>query len=202
MKRTTTGEVWVRRAKDIVWYAVAILGAVVMLLPFVWMVSTSFKVENEIFSMPIRWFPKAATIENYVRALEVVPILKCMLNTLIIAIPKIIGEVFVSALVAFGFARFRFKGRSFLFMAHNHQSLVLYGNVERSSGTADLHRFTTQIYDTACAGFVQLHDGRNPVGSPDGSILYGIDPCHRTPTLCAEVFYGRRKDGRREGIGK
>lgn len=39
-----------------------------------------------------------------------------MLNTLIIAIPKIIGEVFVSALVAFGFARFRFKGRSFLFM--------------------------------------------------------------------------------------
>ena len=116
MKRTTTGEVWVRRAKDIVWYAVAVLGAVVMLLPFVWMVSTSFKVENEIFSMPIRWFPKAATIENYVRALEVVPILKCMLNTLIIAIPKIIGEVFVSALVAFGFARFRFKGRSFLFM--------------------------------------------------------------------------------------
>lgn len=116
MKRTTTGEVWVRRAKDIVWYAVAVLGAVVMLLPFVWMVSTSFKVENEIFSMPIRWFPKAATIDNYVRALEVVLILKCMLNTLIIAIPKIIGEVFVSALVAFGFARFRFKGRSFLFM--------------------------------------------------------------------------------------
>ena len=116
MKRTTTGEVWVRRAKAIVWYAVAVLGAVVMLLPFVWMVSTSFKVENEIFSMPIRWFPKAATIDNYVRALEVVLILKCMLNTLIIAIPKIIGEVFVSALVAFGFARFRFKGRSFLFM--------------------------------------------------------------------------------------
>lgn len=116
MKRTRTGEVWARRARDIVWYAVAVLGAVIMLLPFVWMVSTSFKVENEIFSMPIRWFPRVATIENYARALEVVPILKCMLNTLLIAIPKIIGEVFVSALVAFGFARFRFRGRSFLFM--------------------------------------------------------------------------------------
>lgn len=87
-----------------------------MLLPFLWMVSTSFKNENEIFTMPIKWFPRAATINNYARALEVVSIFKCMLNTLIIAIPKIIGEVFISALVAFGFARFQFKGRNFLFM--------------------------------------------------------------------------------------
>lgn len=116
MKKTTTGAIWFRRFKTVLWYVVTIFGAVIMLLPFVWMVSTSFKVENEIFSMPIRWFPKKATLANYTRALEVVPIFKCMLNTLIIAIPKILGEVFISALVAFGFARFRFKGRNFLFM--------------------------------------------------------------------------------------
>lgn len=116
MRKTRTGDIWFRRAKTVMWYTVTILGAVVMLLPFVWMVSTSFKNENEIFTVPIKWFPTVATINNYVRALEVVPIFKCMLNTLIIAIPKIIGEVFISALVAFGFARFQFKGRNFLFM--------------------------------------------------------------------------------------
>lgn len=116
MRKTTMGGIWFRRAKTVIWYTITILGAVIMLLPFVWMVSTSFKNENEIFTMPIKWFPRAATINNYARALEVVSIFKCMLNTLIIAIPKIIGEVFISALVAFGFARFQFKGRNFLFM--------------------------------------------------------------------------------------
>ena len=116
MRKTTMGGIWFRRAKTVIWYTITILGAVIMLLPFLWMVSTSFKNENEIFTMPIKWFPRAATINNYARALEVVSIFKCMLNTLIIAIPKIIGEVFISALVAFGFARFQFKGRHFLFM--------------------------------------------------------------------------------------
>ena len=116
MRKTTMGGIWFRRAKTVIWYTITILGAVIMLLPFLWMVSTSFKNENEIFTMPIKWFPRAATINNYARALEVVSIFKCMLNTLIIAIPKIIGEVFISALVAFWFARFQFKGRNFLFM--------------------------------------------------------------------------------------
>lgn len=105
-----------KKVRLVLWYVVVILGSVIMLLPFVWMVSTSFKTENEIFTVPIKWLPGAVTLKNYVKALEVVPIFKCMLNTLIIAIPKILGEVFVSALVAFGFARFEFKGRNALFM--------------------------------------------------------------------------------------
>lgn len=105
-----------KKVRLVLWYVVVILGSVIMLLPFAWMVSTSFKTENEIFTVPIKWLPGAVTLKNYVKALEVVPIFKCMLNTLIIAIPKILGEVFVSALVAFGFARFEFKGRNALFM--------------------------------------------------------------------------------------
>ena len=102
--------------RKILWYVVTTVGAVAMLLPFAWMISTSFKAENEIFTVPISWIPSQINFDNYSRALEVVPIFKCMLNTLIIAIPKILGEVFVSALVAFGFARFEFKGRNVLFM--------------------------------------------------------------------------------------
>ena len=102
--------------RKILWYVVTTVGAVAMLLPFAWMISTSFKAENEIFTVPFSWIPSQINFDNYSRALEVVPIFKCMLNTLIIAIPKILGEVFVSALVAFGFARFEFKGRNVLFM--------------------------------------------------------------------------------------
>lgn len=104
------------RVRKVLWYLVMTAGAVAMLLPFAWMISTSLKVENEIFTVPIKWLPSRVTFDNYVRALEIVPIFKCMLNTLIIAIPKILGEVFVSALVAFGFSRFDFKGRNTLFM--------------------------------------------------------------------------------------
>lgn len=104
------------RGRMIALYVVLTLGSVMMLLPFIWMVSTSFKVENDIFSIPINWIPRKITFYNYIKALKVVPIAKNMLNTVIIAIPKILGEVFVSALVAFGFARFEFKGRNLLFM--------------------------------------------------------------------------------------
>lgn len=108
MKKSKTG--------SIAWYIFMSLGAVVMLLPFAWMISTSLKSENEIFTGVIQWIPSKIHWENYTRALEVVPIIKCMFNTLFIAAMKILGEVFVSALVAFGFARFHFKGRNILFM--------------------------------------------------------------------------------------
>lgn len=104
------------RVRLVLWYVVAIAGSLIMLLPFAWMISTSFKTENEIFTVPIRWLPTRFTIQNYIKALQVVPILKCMLNTVLIAVPKIVGEMFISALVAFGFARFEFKGRNTMFM--------------------------------------------------------------------------------------
>lgn len=105
-----------KKTSIVLWYVIATLGAVVMLMPFAWMVSTSLKPENEIFTGAIKWIPENPTLDNYIRAMEIVPIVKDMLNTLFIAVMKIIGEVFVSALVAFGFARFKFKGRNVLFM--------------------------------------------------------------------------------------
>ena len=66
--------------RKILWYVVTTVGAVAMLLPFAWMISTSFKAENEIFTVPISWIPSQINFDNYSRALEVVPIFKCMLN--------------------------------------------------------------------------------------------------------------------------
>ena len=109
-------EIHGERIRAVLWYLFVGLGAIIMLLPFAWMITTSFKMEKEILTVPIQWFPSEITFDNYTKALEVTPIFRLMLNTLIIAIPKIVGEVFVSAIVAFGFARFRFKGRNFIFM--------------------------------------------------------------------------------------
>lgn len=93
-----------------------LLGSVVMLLPFIWMISTSLKTEAEIINANISFFPKGFFIQNFKRAFEIIPIFSYMWNTVLIAILKIFGEVFVSAAVAFGFARFKFKGKNLLFM--------------------------------------------------------------------------------------
>lgn len=97
-------------------YTILILGSVAMLLPFFWMVSTAFKPERDIFTIPIKWIPTELYLDNFKRANEVVPIFKYMFNTFLIAFLKIFGEVFVSGLVAFGFARFNFRFKNLIFM--------------------------------------------------------------------------------------
>lgn len=97
-------------------HALLIIGSVAMLLPFFWMLSTALKPDSEIFTVPIQWLPSEIYLANFVRASEVMPIAKYMFNTFVIAALKIFGEVFVSALVAYGFARFDFKFKNTLFM--------------------------------------------------------------------------------------
>ena len=97
-------------------YAFYSLGAILMLLPFFWMISTALKHDSEIFTVPIKWLPSSFYMENFIRATQVIPIVRYMGNTALIAILKIGGEVFASALVAYGFARFDFKWKNTLFM--------------------------------------------------------------------------------------
>jgi multiple sugar transport system permease protein len=97
-------------------YILYLAGSAAMLLPFFWMVSTSLKPDREIFTAPIRWIPSIFYTANYTRAFEVIPIIRYLINTFLLASLKIFGEVFVSALAAYGFARFEFRGKNFLFM--------------------------------------------------------------------------------------
>lgn len=102
--------------KKVLLYIFYLTGSAFMLLPFFWMISTAFKPDNQIFTVPIRWIPSPVYFKNFVKAFEVIPIVKYMFNTVIIAVLKIGGEVFVSALVAYGFARFDFKFKNILFI--------------------------------------------------------------------------------------
>ncbi len=91
-------------------------GIISMLLPFLWMISTSLKPINEVFLTPPTLIPSKIVFSSYRKALEIVPMLRYFMNTFIIVFGRIGGEVFVSAMVAFGFARFEFKGKKVLFM--------------------------------------------------------------------------------------
>jgi len=96
-------------------YAVLLLGVYIIMLPLSWMVMTSLKDKGEVFNTA-RFFPKTVMWENYTDIFTIMPFGRYITNTLIIAAISMIGHVFVSAVVAFGFARLRFPGRNVLFV--------------------------------------------------------------------------------------
>jgi multiple sugar transport system permease protein len=91
------------------------VGAVAFALPFLWMVSTSFKAPDKVMALPPQWIPDPWRPENYREALTRLPFALYLRNTLIITFLSLVGQVGSSALVAFGFARLRFFGRDPLF---------------------------------------------------------------------------------------
>jgi multiple sugar transport system permease protein len=91
-------------------------GSVVFLLPFAWMVSTSFKTTDQVYVFPPVWIPPQLQWQNYPDAWNRVPFPTFYLNSVIIVTFNLIGTLFSSALTAYGFARLRFRGRNVLFL--------------------------------------------------------------------------------------
>jgi len=88
----------------------------VVLLPFIWMVSTSFKAPGEIFIQPTRWIPRDIRWQNYVEAMSALNFAEMYLNTTVITVTVTVGQVLSASLVGFGFARLRAPGRDVLFL--------------------------------------------------------------------------------------
>jgi len=98
-------------------YLVLAVVAVIMLIPFVWMLSLSLKTQAQAFVYPPALIPSPLAFENYPNAMfGPLPFALFFRNTLIIAVLVIVGELLSCSLVAYGFARFRFPGRDLLFM--------------------------------------------------------------------------------------
>ena len=103
---------------QLVLHLVLIAGSLVMLLPFIWMLSTSLKNPPEIFTFPPTWIPSELAWGNYERALNSMPFDRFYLNSLIVAGSVTVLQLFTSSLAAFAFARLRFKGRNLLFVLY------------------------------------------------------------------------------------
>ena len=99
-------------------YVVLGAGAAIMLLPFVWMVSTSLKTPADIFVYPPQWLPNPVRWSNYADVMHVLPFGRYVLNTTLVATSVTALHLLVSSLAAYAFARLRFPGRNRLFLAY------------------------------------------------------------------------------------
>jgi multiple sugar transport system permease protein len=97
-------------------YAGLALGALFMLLPFAWMIVSSFMSAAEIMSRPIRWLPAELQLGNYEALAKAIPIGNMYTNSLIVTVSITLGVLFTSSLAGYGFAKFRFPGRDILFV--------------------------------------------------------------------------------------
>ena len=97
-------------------YAILLLGAVMVFFPFAWTISTSLKTEQQTLEYPPTWMPDPIQWQNYPDALTARPFGRYYINTTIITVLSVVGQVVSSAVVAYGFARFRFPGRGAIFL--------------------------------------------------------------------------------------
>ncbi len=96
-------------------YILLLAGCAIMLFPFFWMITTSFKTELEAMRFPPQWIPTSWHWENYPLAWSTAPFGRYFFNSFFIAIVSTIGEVFTTILAAYAFAKMRFFGKNVLF---------------------------------------------------------------------------------------
>jgi ABC-type glycerol-3-phosphate transport system permease component len=105
-----------QRVEKILGYATLLVVAFLIVLPLYWMISTALKDEMQTFAIPPTWAPNPPVWQNFASVFEEVPFGRFIINTFILVGVNIVGELFAVTLVAYGFARVRFPGRSFLFL--------------------------------------------------------------------------------------
>lgn len=108
--------------KKILSYAFLAAGAVAMIAPFLWMVTTSLKEPGSIFSYQRPWWqdwiPTQFVWQNYASAWKVVPFARFYLNSLFVSLCVTAGQVMTSAMAAYAFARLQFPGRDKIFFGY------------------------------------------------------------------------------------
>lgn len=102
--------------KPVVIYGILALGAFVMLLPFAWMLSSSLMSTQEVIARPLTWIPSALRFENYEALSDAIPLGRMYLNSMIVTTLTTLGILLTSSLAGYGFAKFQFVGRNFLFL--------------------------------------------------------------------------------------
>ncbi len=108
--------IWQGVVRPIVVQVLLVVAGLSFLMPFLWMLSTSLKVDTQIFVYPPVWIPNPFAWDNYPRALTYIAYIKYLTNTLEISVLAMIGAVASSSLVAYSLARLRWPGRDLLFL--------------------------------------------------------------------------------------
>jgi ABC-type glycerol-3-phosphate transport system permease component len=108
----------VERVQTFVVHAILIAGAVIVMIPLAWMLSTSLKVPTQVNKFPPIWIPNPVVWSNYISAVTIfpVPFYVFVRNSLFMSLSITVGTVMSNAIVAFAFARLHFRGSRVLFL--------------------------------------------------------------------------------------
>ena len=104
------------KKSKIIIYVLLTLMALYFLSPFIYMLFTTFKTEAEAIAYPPRLFPKKWLVDNYLDAWKAQPFGRYLWNSILVTVGTTAGQILSCSLVAYGFARYQFKGKNVLFM--------------------------------------------------------------------------------------
>jgi multiple sugar transport system permease protein len=114
-----------RRLRRWAWGIPMWLLALLFLLPFAWMISTSLKPDADAFAVPMQWIPEDFRWENYTEVLfGEGSILPAFGNSVFVALLRVLGELATATLAGYAFAKLRFRGRNVVFIAYLATSLI------------------------------------------------------------------------------
>ncbi len=99
-------------------YVVLIIITALMLIPFLWMLSASLKMNKDVFSFPIQWIPDNPRWKNYVDIWTKIPLLTFVKNSTKLTIIVTLLQLFTSSFAAYAFAKMNFKGKNLLFLGY------------------------------------------------------------------------------------
>ncbi|MEK3889352.1 carbohydrate ABC transporter permease [Bacillus sp. FSL K6-3431] len=108
-----------RREKILNLWAFLILlsGTAMMLIPFIWSISTSLKDQKNIFQVPPKWIPDPVTFQHYIDVWKEIPMLSGFINTLIVVVLVLVVGIFTSTMAAYAFAKIDFPFKEAIFLA-------------------------------------------------------------------------------------
>lgn len=104
------------RLQELVRHSALILLGILFVMPFLWLLSTSLKTNDQIVQATPTWIPHPITLKNYVNAFNTVPLLQYGENTLIITVFSVMGALCSNTLVAYGFSRMQWRFRELFFV--------------------------------------------------------------------------------------
>lgn len=99
-------------------YVVLTIAAAAIMLPFFWMVISSLKTNNQVFTIPVKWWPDPVVWSNYATIWTKSGMLTWLRNTLVLSVVVTCLQVLTGSFAAYGFAKARFPGRDALFLAY------------------------------------------------------------------------------------
>lgn len=107
-----------RVVRRVLFYTGLAVAAAALLLPFYWMVVSSLKRSNDVFTIPIHWWPKTIVWQNYLTIWQKADMTTWLRNTLLLSVIVTVLQVLTGSFAAYGFSKVRFPGRDFLFICY------------------------------------------------------------------------------------